>query len=171
MASDDIKGLESLGKATEGVPVGSVLASILPPKAFLAHSLPKNGWMYANGDSLQDQKSPLATFMKLNNQNWYDDELVNKDVAHVPNLQGAFLRSIDSEKGGRDPDKVRKIGNYQGDSFAKHHHDFGTSTQCTEDFRGAQIPKPGGSSFSTTDQGGDETRPKNVALYFYVRVL
>ena len=167
----DVTGLDGLGVATEGLPLGTILPSILPPRAFLAHARPQNAWMLANGDRLPNQSSPLAVFMKANNQRFYDDSVVNNDIAHVPNLRGAFLRAVDAEPpSGRDPAGLRKIGHYQEDAFARHSHKLGQQSQAIVHFQGDVFVRPGGDNYPTTELGGDETRPKNIAVYFYIRV-
>ena len=96
----------------------------------------------------------------------------------IPDLRGLFLRGINSGRndGWQDPDGERHPGTPpQTNSFKQHSHGF--------DYR-----EPGGSGssgqsgnsqglvsvHSTTGQadtgGGTETRPKNAAVFYYIRI-
>jgi len=171
-------GIQDLGAATDALPLGTVLASILPPDAFLAHALPSNAWMLANGAPLANQNSELAVFMKLNRDTDYDKDLVAADIAKVPDLRGVFLRGMndhrDQSKG--DTDDTRRIGNYQQDQIQTHNHSVGYTTQFIEQGNGAPAPRAA-SGPSEYDSGnprqaniGAETRPRNVCVYYYVKI-
>ena len=97
----------------------------------------------------------------------------------LPDARGAFLRGMnegrDSATG--DIDTNRRVGSYQSDAFQTHKHKF-TSRHGTLD----------GGSFGLNARGNDmkgwsidtetpstgrhsaETRPKNIAVYIYVKV-
>jgi hypothetical protein len=173
--ADKTAGIQQLGVATDAMPLGTVLASILPPAAFIAHALPAHAWVLADGNALPNQNSELATFMKLNRDTDYDATIVQGDIAKVPDLRGVFLRGVNE---ARDPstgdtDPARKIGNYQKDQFSAHTHTVGYTTQVIEQGNGAPAPRstPPSSPYSTGPTGaGTETRPRNVAVYFYVKI-
>ena len=70
----------------------------------------------------------------------------------VPNLDKAFLR----------PDS-RGVGSYQADEFKSHTHTY--STTITDNSGGGVKDNSRGTSSQTTNAtGGDETRPKNIAI-------
>jgi hypothetical protein len=107
--------------------------------------------------------------MKLNNQVHYDDRMVENDVAKTPNLCGVFVRGMNGDRSTDEGDREkRKIGHFQKDEFLRHSHKVGTS-QAMVHFQG-DVFLAGGANHDTSAEGGDETRPRNVSLYFYVRV-
>jgi len=89
---------------------------------------------------------------------------------------GRFIRGLD-KSGNIDPDKNRKIGSTQEDSFKKHNHNNGgynllfknngEETIHTTDNRGSEP------NLKTTagiqSRGGKETRPKNIALLYCIK--
>lgn len=100
----------------------------------------------------------------------------------VPDLRGQFLRGIDTAIGGSlagtDPDGMRKPGSIQRGMLQTHLH----QTTTTYNWSGSSGPpsplspgfqKNSGLSFDTLSTkafGGSETRPTNVAVYWYVKV-
>lgn len=80
--------------------------------------------------------------------------------------RGRFLRGIDNGA-GIDPDGTRSPGNAQADAFATHAHSAGITNSTTGGGYLRQGDATGGTgSYSTTFTGGNETRPKNVAVTF-----
>lgn len=162
-------------------PVGTIVASYLPPDVFLTPGL-SNAWVLAEGQSIP------------RNSKLFD--LVNKspidffDPTRIPDLRGMFLRGMNAGRNDqrRDPDK-RKLGAYQSDSFRLHDHGGGDHTHATaiqngaaSQWQGITVRKVGDDSkdnpeakttFSgkiMTPEGGNETRPKNVTVYYYIRI-
>ena len=94
---------------------------------------------------------------------------------NVPDLRGEFIRGLD---GGRGIDSGRSIGTLQLDTFKKHDHMFagddwiGNSGGYTkigthsvdEDSSGGGNCGDYRTKDDTTNVGGSETRPRNVAL-------
>ena len=96
----------------------------------------------------------------------------------TPDLRGMFLRGM-NVKGGADPNKNRKVGTPQDDALQQHIHDTNAFT--------LKWKLPGKDLGYTTDGEADavegatknvrqpartdiETRPKNVAVYFYIKI-
>ncbi|HNY30312.1 MAG TPA: hypothetical protein PKO15_05440 [Fibrobacteria bacterium] len=151
------------------LPVGSVMGSMVTPSA--DGSLPgSNGaWILAAG------QDPVGG-------------------VNIPDLRGVFLRGIDyivtgRKETGRDSTAARKPGVFQGDAIQDHAHLNG----ATDDLAAA-FPR-GASAFSGTTlhiqnenaetssyegrtsnviassaRATTETRPKNVAVYWYIKV-
>jgi hypothetical protein len=108
----------------------------------------------------------------------------------VPDLRGLFLRGLnrfasDVPPGQVDPDVNRVAGSFQRDAFKAHTHEIiGTSSQ----FQGGGAatglfwrldPQPnnvsvwssvGRAIVDNTPVSDNETRPKNVAVYYYIKV-
>ena len=107
----------------------------------------------------------------------------------IPDLRGVFLRGVDIITSGRaitgrDPDAgaTRKVGSYQSDIFLSHAHSAsGNLNVMLSDGSGQTAAGMGaangggarwdfGVSVSVSSAGGSETRPKNVAVYYYIKV-
>ncbi|WP_299659327.1 hypothetical protein [uncultured Psychromonas sp.] len=89
--------------------------------------------------------------------------------------QGRFIRGIDRSGENRDPEGERKIGMLQSDQFKRHSHKYHVfafghryndqgAPQKSEDNDGNEFDWDSGTA------GGDETRPKNVALLYCIKV-
>jgi len=82
-----------------------------------------------------------------------------------------FLRGMNDEKGGKDPDK-RGVGSYQEDDIVAHRHSIRTAGIWHRSFQGENgAPKTAYAKDDSTGPCGDrEIRPKNVAVYFYIKI-
>lgn len=151
-------------------PVGMIVQSILPPIQFRNYA--GTSWVPADGRKIKDS----ALYSILTGKN------------RVPDLRGMFLRGLNTfsevarNDGNEDPDgKNRRSGDYQADTYTKHAHKMGVNgTDTTRMVVGGASQRlahfrndvyGGGSSKETHESGsGVETRPKNIAVYFYVKV-
>ncbi len=88
--------------------------------------------------------------------------------------QGRFIRGIDLRNPGNvDPAGKREPGNVQDDQVKAHSHSInykegqadGGHGYWAKSFDSNSVGMPGGTT-STREGGGDETRPKNVALLY-----
>jgi hypothetical protein len=142
------------------LPIGTILPSMLGPNLFAAIVGDPEGskWVLADGRPVDKESE------------YYK----NLSAKKVPDLRGVFLRGLD--KGGkRDPDgKNRKAGDLQEDAFKKHRHGYPTAGGTKKkEWRGSGKIKV---SLAFHQQGfvnieGDhETRPKNVAVYYYIKI-
>jgi microcystin-dependent protein len=82
----------------------------------------------------------------------------------LPDIRGEFVRGWDN---GRGVDSGRSFGSFQEDEFKSHNHSNGAES------RGG-IAQAGGSATilrvtGTGSSGGDETRPRNVALNYIIK--
>ena len=95
--------------------------------------------------------------------------------------RGRFLRGIDTNAEGVDPDGTRTAGNTQADAFQGHKHAFvfnwvasGGNVDVVNTWTGswAKISEPTGTPVSDGTNGtprtASETRPKNVAVTYCV---
>ena len=149
-------------------PVGTVRASLLGPEAF---SQLVNGCGYEDVDRgvhgwvLADGGEASARYRAE----------VGAEV--VPDLRGVFLRGM-NHGGGADPEVGRRVGSVQEEAVGAHRHPVGRSapTAGLGVFAGALRPVVDGSEAADGVETGDpvgpagETRPRNVAVYFYVRI-
>lgn len=172
------------------LPVGTVISSTLDFSAFSA--VTKNNDANAGGNfwtAVYSKWAPADGRQVLGSA--YARAV---SVNSVPDLRGVFIRGLnvfdpsETSHNGRDPDS-RTVGSYQGDQFAAHDHGGGNHHHATAlqngaapQYGGIIVRKPG-SDFAgnpeavTTDsgtiiqsQGGPETRPRNVSLFFYIRI-
>lgn len=133
------------------LPIGTVLATMVQMDTL-------NGiWVLADGES--------ATM------EYFEATGENK----VPDLRGMFLRGLNEERndGKEDPDpdfegNIRVVGSYQADTLKSHSH--------LENLAAGNGGIHSGGSFGVINQvqtgktGGAETRPRNIAVYWYVKV-
>ncbi|MCW4469603.1 hypothetical protein OGH69_11545 [Flavobacterium sp. MFBS3-15] len=112
-----------------------------------------------------------------------------------PDLRGKFLRGLNtmysvgeplpffSDTDG-DPEDNRVVMSPQSDSFKKHDHKGGAHSHPwngsgTVNDWGYNVAVGGGNIGDRTppssgkiieEEGGDETRPRNIAVYFYIKI-
>lgn len=163
--------------ASDSGAVGNIQASVLTPEQFAtavgdadAFDPVINKWVLADGRDITGSK--LA-------------ELSGETL--VPDLRGMFLRGLNVGRadGLQDPDGTnRRSGDLQEDQFQGHGHihevgsngnaySYGTfqGVYGTNYYAGpTRVLRP-----STLDPYGDakygtETRPKNVAVYYYIKI-
>jgi hypothetical protein len=158
------------------LPVGTILPSLAPPNIFLKGERDKV-WRPADGRQI----SPASLYAKLTGK------------LQTPDFRGMFLRGLNAFQDGvvrkdekQDPDGAqRKPGDYQEDALQGHKH----SSRKRIDAEGGNIFGWGGGQIGGegeymldnimvgyADDGhgipriGKETRPKNVAVYFYIKI-
>lgn len=132
--------------------VGDIVYSALKPEDFKKEH--GDGWLLMKGDTIKDSR--LST---------------DYHISILPDACGRFLRGMNYNGHGDDPQKERTVMSYQADEFKKHQHN--TSAQ----FKAYGAPGCGDcgacpeyGSTPSGEAGGDETRPKNIALYVYIKV-
>ena len=123
---------------TQTPPAGNVVLSFVPAGAVMAFNLSgcPTGWVLANG------------------------------TGGTADLRGVFVRGLDKGAGKDIDGASRALASYQADEFASHAHQAYAPTSGGP----ANLANPGhgiGNIYqNTTSVGGNETRPKNVALLY-----
>ncbi len=157
------------------VPVGSIISSVLEPIVFATlagddgrFDPTTSKWYPANGDKVNGSIYARATGGK-----------------DVPNLSGMFLRGLNysfsrdkqRKDGHEDPDgKERSPGSIQPDTVAKHKHHIAGYLGLLGGIGGESGATPlrndGVDPASTTDnlEAGKETRPRNIAVFYYIKI-
>ncbi len=185
----EIASLESENRSLESsvVPVGTIVSSMLDFYQFaptvgesVSFSATNSKWSPADGRSISGSAYHTST-----------------GNSTAPDLRGMFLRglnSIDSQSrddGNQDPDgDNRTAGDYQEDKYKKHGHNIakgsygivlaGIDLNYGPNAVYSHYRYNGGNTFSSpTDSdtakaietdGHTETRPKNSAVYYYIKI-
>lgn len=135
--------------------------------AFAANSTP-TGWLRCNGADVS-RTTYAKLFARIGTTYGSGD---GSTTFGLPDLRGLFVRGWDNGA-GRDPDRV--FGSQQGDDFAAHHHVLTTVNSGgggVDGFTLAAVTNGSTGVISETnvqDYGGDETRPKNVAMLYCIK--
>lgn len=144
------------------VPAGAVMA-------FASAGVP-SGWLKCNGQAVS-RTAYSELFGVLGTAYGAGD---NSNTFNVPDLRGEFIRGWDD---GRGIDAGRAINTAQGDLIKSHTHDLGYYQHTRiEVFGSSETNIKGvdtGSGVVTTSIGtnqGIETRPRNIALQYCIKV-
>lgn len=126
--------------------------------AHFAQATPPAGWVKANGQALS-RADYSVLFAAIGTSYGVGD---GSTTFNVPDLRGEFIRGVDD---GRGVDASRVLGSAQGGQVEEHVHGLGYGIAAfTHDSGTLAGYKLLGSGESTQDFGGNETRPRNVAL-------
>lgn len=169
--------------ALHGVPAGTITAFAGP-----AANLP-TGWLLCNGGAVKSQDYPklyAAIGTAWGNGSDDSDPLTN---FNLPDLRGSFLRGVNAGS-GNDPDVASRtalksggnvgdnVGSKQSDVFASHNHVFTTyynNNNGTYNAKWGLMWLEKNTMWTNTGdaivdpRGGNETRPKNVAVNFMIK--
>lgn len=148
----------------EVVPIGTVISSLVAPDASKDYMSGTSSqvWAYADGSKPAAATGYTGTF---------------------PDLRGKFVRGLDDglafTGGISDPDTGRAVGSLQADGFQDHKHWLWMYTGAAGSSAGLQ-PGVGGvtnqsaqmatADLSSGTRVSTETRPVNVAVYWYIKV-
>lgn len=142
-----------------GTPPGSVLA-------FAGGGVPV-GWLECNGAAISRSGNP-ELFTAIGTTYGTGD---GSTTFNVPDLRGEFLRGWDH---GRAADPGRTLGSSQADEVRAHTHTLplesgGSSNQQSLTDTGNTDEGPYGAP-NTGSTGGAETRPRNVAVLYIIKI-
>ncbi|EUB95584.1 hypothetical protein PMI07_002072 [Rhizobium sp. CF080] len=161
-------------------PIGTVVSSVLTPEDFasaigesVGWQINRRTWVLADGRAVEGTKYAIDTKGKS-----------------VPDLRGIFLRGIDPSSGrvaGSIEDSATALPRsspFSGvtDAGGEHTHPLGAARSTVDRYNAggtnywtisARDTGPAGSHFHNVSisAGGDpETRPKNVGIYYYIKI-
>ncbi len=123
----------------------------------------KSKWAPCDGRPVPESK-----FQKLTSQ------------TSIPDLRGLFVRGLNKfdpnqpvpivSSSKADPEN-RVVGGYQSDEFKSHTHSYVSSATKDKSSDGGREPFAWGpANYTSGARGGAETRPKNVAVYYYIKI-
>lgn len=143
--------------AAAGMPSGAV--------AHFAMNTAPTGWLKANGGAVS-RTTYADLFAAIGTTFGIGD---GSTTFNVPDLRGEFLRGWDD---GRGVDSGRSFGSTQAAAFASHTHSTSpflgainfSRAQFSPDGLGFLTQDAGGGPGTVSATGGNETRPRNVAL-------
>jgi len=142
-----------------GIPVGTVVPVAGP-------NVP-NGLLMCDGTFRQRVGTYAPLFEQIGKTYGAGNGTTN---FRLPDLRGEFIRGWDN---GRGVDDGRVLGTRQSDEIASHTHNVNITLGTTDTTRvsGTADGGSGNSGYATTAQatGGDETRPRNVALMYCIK--
>jgi len=159
--------------STSVIPTGAVMS-------FAMNSAP-SGWLICNGASLSRSVYP-ALFSAIG----IIYGALDGATFNLPDLRGLFVRGFDASRGLDEAG--RAFGVYQDDAYKSHGHTFndyyqstgGVSTayekiQSSSDNFRTYANGGGGDTGHTTPNsvvanGGTETRPKNIAMLYCIKI-
>ena len=130
--------------------------------AFFARPNPPSGWLKANGAAVS-RTTYAALFAAIGTTFGAGD---GRTTFNLPDLRGEFLRCLDD---GRNIDGGRRLGSSQGDEIKTHTINVPNS-QWEGNVSGSWFFAERGNGNNNqpnntiTYTGGNETRPRNVAL-------
>lgn len=141
--------------------------------AFAMESLP-TGWLACDGAAVSRTAYP-DLFAALGTTFGAGD---GSTTFNLPDLRGEFIRGFDD---GRGVDAGRVFGAWQDGEIQSHVHDTADTTQGpivnsigegpTASGPNPSLPTATQNTIFTSATGGDETRPRNVALVFAIKAF
>lgn len=161
------------------IPIGTIVSSILPYESFLK----------INGlDKIDNTNAAKAIWVPCDGRFISNSKYSQVGGPKSPDLRGVFLRGIndygtflvgtgietlgDSKKNPED----KKAGEFQNDQIISHSHFAGQANvqlQPGNAWRQSTIVDgglPDAIKAKTSYFGGSETRPKNVTIYYYIKI-
>jgi len=145
-------------KKIANLPIGTIIASMLDPNSFAESVADTNRttWVLADGRDVKE-----SGYCQLTGS------------PKTPDLRGMFLRGVNKGRSDADPEINRTVGSYQADAFKSHKHKLSDYRVGAED-AGKRVavldPSSKKVESHTMSEGFPETRPKNVAVYFYIKI-
>lgn len=164
-SEDNIVQLDAVGlPAVDGSQLTGLPAQ-LPIGAIVAvpYTTPDTDFLECNGAAIS-RTTYAALFAKMGTTFGVGD---GSTTFNLPDFRGEFLRGYDN---GRGVDASRVFGSSQSDAFKAHTHTYTLQTGSQATSSGGEVG--GANSSSTTgSSGSSETRPRNIAIMYQIKVL
>ena len=156
-------GLVQIVAQDIGGSLGDIKYSILDPERF--SEVNGKGWVIMSGQDIQGSDLSL---------------LSGKTV--LPDARGMFFRSMNLSRTDGDVEATRRVGSFQDNSIQSHRHKIdpcghanGSNALLAQNWIGAPESNCNERSRNATSnfeiiKDDTETRPKNIALYTYIKI-
>jgi microcystin-dependent protein len=140
--------------------------SLVPTGAFMpfAMTTAPTGWLKANGAAISRTGIYANLFAAIGTTFGVGD---NSSTFNLPDLRGQFIRSWADD--GITYDSGRTFGTTQADDLKSHNHNIyvkGIAGGANSSVLDGQFAT---GQYSTTNTGGTETRPRNIALLYCIK--
>ena len=149
-----------------GSDVGTVRISMLDEGTF--RKINGRGWVLADGRC-------VSTKCNANEDSDYFKLTMREKI---PDMRGKFLRAKNNKITSKDcPEEdsscfdsagERALGSYQKDTFEEHNHSIPARFKLSDGSNLGTYTQTGSSATGNT--GGKETRPKNIAVNFFIKI-
>lgn len=145
--------------AGAAIPSGAVMP-------FAMNLLP-DGWLACNGAPV-NRTTYAALFLAISTTYGVGD---GSSTFNLPDLRGYFVRGLDNSRG---IDTARALGSNQADAFKAHTHtltmrdDSGGNVGTNVEGGNTNVDTAG--TATTASTGDTETRPKNVAMFYCIKI-
>ncbi len=166
---------QDIGSGTDQVPDKEILDSrfgegdniMVGAVVYFATTVTPSGYIKANGAAVS--RTTYANLFARVGTFWGTGN--GSTTFNVPDLRGEFIRTFDD---GRGIDSGRSFGSFQAEEFKSHTHPQRGSVVTTGSFTGYQMDLDNTNAtvsmnISTDAAGGEETRPRNIALAAYIK--
>jgi hypothetical protein len=179
----DLKKLhDSTGPLIANLPIGTVIPSMLNPMKFANE--------VGDPDEFQSERSKWAP---ADGRSVVGSRYASEVRGEAPDLRGVFIRGLNYTEAGNDistesedkrkwadPDDGREAGSLQEDTYKKHRHSvrliahwrsFKGDTGKDSPLKDVSVGKKDKDYIAEADFAGNtETRPKNAAVFFYIKI-
>jgi hypothetical protein len=151
-ASRHIASYEDVSFKKDTYRVGEIKISLLRPNQF--RSLYGSSWVLMDGSNQEGTLFAQTTGMST-----------------VPDARGAFLRMQNNGRndGLQNPENT-SVGVYQNEDTKSHTHGIGAVSAGRLGYSGGPNPTFTNGNGSTAAYGGNETRPKNITVNYFIKV-
>ena len=150
-------------KGTAELPTGSIITSAARDRSA--------GYLYCDGAAVS--RTTYAALFAVTGTRFGAGD--GSTTFNIPDLRGEFLRGWDN---GRGVDNGRALGSSQTDAFKRHTH-TATNSQQFVTWQGTHNPQfnrttpvsagQGCALAGIAPTGGTETRPRNIAVNFFIK--
>ena len=139
-----------------------IAAGLVITSAF--NAVPLGGWLLCNGAAVSRNEYSML-FKRIGTTYGAGD---GTTTFNLPDLRGEFIRGWD---GGRGVDASRVFGSAQADELKSHRHIMKKNNRSTGSSTGFFAMDDNGTDGSENTEltGGVETRPRNVAMNYYIK--
>ena len=160
------------GSALTHAEMDANLGYLVPPGAVMAFAIntAPAGWVECNGGAIS-RTGYAELFAAIGTTFGSGD---GSSTFNLPDLRGEFIRGWDN---GRGVDTSRTFGSAQSDELRSHAHTLNNATDMRRNIAGPNFAA-GGDGFGAlqdltnniTAAGGAETRPRNIAMLYCIKV-